>query len=295
MENKVITKETYNKITIVGLLTEVNLTERTYQSGKNAGKGFISGTIVIKSMLENEANLFEVHLFANEQTKEGAINKLFAEYKNLKTLLNAMVEVNGALSENRYYSDKAGSIISVNQLSGRFINKAAAGKTDVAIFEISGFVNRELIEKVNKKSEVYMYELELGQQLYGGTRAQLMKFHVDPSKAEIVNHIQSSYTLGSTVRFYGDLRWVTKTSTYEQPDAAFGEAKVRTSTIVNHNYYITGGLEPLEGETAYEPEEIKAFGKAIAAYDVELAAKAKGSGEAVGKAPIGKAKATRLI
>jgi hypothetical protein len=285
----------FNKITIIGQLTEVNLNTRTYASGPNAGKEYISGTLIVKSMLAGEPNLFEVHLFANGQNKDGSVNKLFEAYNGLRTLLNAQVEVNGTLSENRYYSDKAAGMVSVNQLTGRYVNKAQVGKADAATFEISGFVNRELTEKVNKKGDVYMYELVLGQQLYNGPRAQLITFHVDPSKVEIVNHIQSSYTLASTVRFYGDIRWVTKTQTYEQPETAFGEAKVRTSTITNKNYYITGGLEPIDNEFAYQPEEIKGYAAAIASYDVELQNRSRAGGAAPAKAPATKTKATKLI
>jgi hypothetical protein len=293
MEN--IQKENKTLFTIIGQLVSADLKEGTYKSGPNAGKGFISGSIVVKSTLDNEPNLFEIELFQNEQTKTGEVNKLYTAYKGLNTMINTMVQVDGAINENRYFNKKTGTISSSNRLDGRYVSKAQPGKVDSAVFEVSGFVNRELVEKTNKKGEVYTYEMELGQRLQSVKKpGQIMRFHIDPAQAEIIRHIESSYTIGTTVSFYGNIRFVTRTQTYEQSGVAFGEARVKTSTIVNRNFFITGGNEPLDGDTAYEPEEIQAVAKAIAAKDVEMS-NAGGGETTTTAAPISRAKAVKII
>lgn len=274
MENK---KETINKIRITGTLVENKLEERVAKSGANAGKSFITGEIIIKAMLDNEENLIPVRLYAFEQTKEGKPNQLFASYRDLGNKVGRRFTISGTFGENRFWSEKNGEIASQQVINGRFINDASVSTPDEAIFELSGFVARELTEKVNKEDEVYIYEMVLGQSNYNDSSAYLFKLHVRPGDVSVANAVRAQYTAGMTVHLYGDIRYTTQTITREVTDVAFGAPRANSFVVTNKAYFITTGENPIEGESAYSLDDISRYKKAISAEDIEIAKKAKAS------------------
>lgn len=274
MENK---KETINKIRITGTLVENKLEERVAKSGANAGKSFITGDIIIKAMLDNEENLIPIRLYAFEQTKEGKANQLFASYRDLGNKVGRRFTISGTFGENRFWSEKTGTIASQQVINGRFINDASVSTPDEAIFELSGFVARELTEKVNKEDEIYIYEMVLGQSNYNDSSAYLFKLHVRPGDASVANAVRAQYTAGMTVHLYGDIRYTTQTITREVTDVAFGAPRANSYVVTNKAYFITTGETPIEGESAYALDDISRYKKAISAEDIEIAKKAKAS------------------
>ena len=95
-------KERINKITITGTFVENKLREGVAKNGKNTGKSYISGEIIVKSVIDGKDNLFPIRLYAFEQTKDGRENKLYASYRDLQKLLNRRITVSGSFSENRF-------------------------------------------------------------------------------------------------------------------------------------------------------------------------------------------------
>lgn len=287
-------KEKINKITITGTLVENKLREGVAKNGKNTGKSYISGEIIVKSVIDGKDNLFPIRLYAFEQTKEGKENKLYASYRDLQKLLNRRITVSGTFSENRFWSEKTGQIASQQVLNGRFINEAKAGTPDGATYDFSGYVAKELVEKTNKENEIYAYELLVGQTNYTETEASFYRFHIDPSRTDIINSVRELYVTGSTVHFSGEIRYVSENITKETTAVAFGSPQARNFVVTNRNYFITGGESPITGESAYDMEDMLAYKKANQAKDIEIQNKAKASG-GVSTAGVLKTKATSLL
>lgn len=268
-------KEQINKISITGTLVENKLTEKVAKSGANAGKTFITGDIVIKAMLDNEENLIPIRLYAFEQNKDGAPNQFFASYKGLADKLNRRIRVDGSFGENRFWSEKTGEIAAQQVLNGRFINDASVSAPDQAIFELSGFIARELVEKTNKEDKIYLHELILGQANYNDDSAYQFKLHVRPADVQIAHAVRSQYVIGSTVHVYGDIRFTTQKITREVSDVAFGAPRANSFVVTNRGFFITSGENPIEGETAYSMDDILRYKKAITASDLEISHRAK--------------------
>ena len=263
-----IKKQQVNKFKVVGILSENQLKEQVAKTGKNAGKSFISGNIVIKATIDGVEQLFPIRLYALEVTQKGERNKLYDAYASLNDFINRRVIVTGALSENRFWSAKTKQIMSAQILFGRFVNEAKAEK-DTAVFEFSGYVGRELTEKTTKDGALYAYELVLGQVDYTGKSAQIFKFQVNKDREDIAKFIRENYLAGSTVNIEGNINFITETKTKEK-HVAFGEAQASSYTVTNHYFYITAGVPVIEDESAYAMDEILAYKKAIAAHDVEI-------------------------
>lgn len=293
MENK---KEQINKFKVTGTLVENKLVEKVAKSGANTGKAYITGDIVIKSMLDNEENLIPIRLYAFEQTKDGKANQLFASYKDLANKLNRRITISGSFGENRFWSEKTGEIASQQVLNGRFINDASVSAPDEATYELSGFIARELVEKVNKEDEIYLYELVLGQCNYDDTSASQFKLHVRPDAASIADAVRSQYIVGSTVHIYGDIRYTTQTITREVTDVAFGAPRANSFVVTNRAFFITSGENPVEGEGAYTMEDIVRYKKAISAADIDLSRQAKAAAKpAAAAAKVAPKKGTSLL
>lgn len=274
MEEKELQTE-INRISITGTLVENKLVERVAKEGVNAGKRFISGEIIVKAVIDGVDNFIPINLYSWELTQDGKTSKNFTNYKNLSTMLNARITVtcsDRGISEKRFWSAKTGTVVSQQIINGKFIAAANAGAEDSATFEFSGYVGRELIEKIAKDESVYAYEIILGQANYKRDSASLLKFNVRLDKQLIIDGIKKSYIPGVTVHIYGDIRFVTSTVQREQPKVAFGEPQVSSYVVTHKSFFITSGDEPItEGtEGAYTMEEILKFKKAIAASDVAL-------------------------
>ena len=293
MENK---KEQINKIKVTGTLVENKLTERVAKSGANTGKSYITGDIIIKAMLDNEENLIPIRLYAFEQTKDGKANQLFASYKDLANKVGRRITVSGSFGENRFWSEKTGEIASQQVLNGRFINDANVSSPDEAVYELSGFVARELVEKTNKEDEIYLHEMVLGQSNYNDSSASQFKLHVRPDALAIANAVRDQYIVGSTVHIYGDIRFTTQKITREVTDVAFGAPRANSFVVTNRAFFITSGENPIEGESAYSMEDILRYKKAIAASDIDVSRQAKAAAKpAATAAKVAPKKGTSLL
>lgn len=264
-----IKKQQTNRFKVVGTLVQNDLKNQVAKTGKNAGKSFISGNIVVKSVIDGVEQMFQIRLYALEVTQKNERNKLYDSYSELGDLLNRRVSVSGSLSENRFWSTKTKQIMSGQILFGRFVNEAKAVDKDVANYEFSGYVARELVDKTTKDGNLYAYELVLGQVDYTGKSAQIFKFQVQKDREDIAKFIRENYLVGSTVSIEGPILFLTETKTREKK-MAFGEPQASSFTITNHYFYITAGAPVIDDETSYKMDELLAYKKAIAAHDIEI-------------------------
>jgi hypothetical protein len=270
-------KERTNTIRIVGTLVENKLREGVTKNGKSAGKAYISGDIIVKSILDGKEELFDIRLYAFDTTQAGQPNKLYSSYKNLTNLINRRVVITGYLSENRFYSNKTSTIAAQQRLNGRFISEAPITETaDSATFEFSGYVANKLTPKTRKgETTPYLYEITCGQENTKATSASMFHFHVAPDRTDIINSINSLYTIGSTVKFSGELRYVSQKIEKKETKPAFGTPTAHSFVVTNKYFYITSGDSPITGETAYVMDEMKKYKGVRVEADMELQKNAK--------------------
>jgi len=257
-----------NKITVTGELVETNLEIR--QSKAN-GNDFISGNIVLKSIINNREQLTELQLYSSSVKKDGTPNKFFETYSSLENKIGKRFTVSGEIEEGRYYQDTTGQVISFNRNVGRFVNDARANEADQAKFEFAGYVVKPITERLNKDGELLFHEITFGQANYAGTKPILVKFVVTDPK--IANAVQGLYEKGVTAKVSGDVSIVTEEREYTE-DSAFGDPIVKTSVRTYRNFIITSGTQPAE-MGAYSPEDIITLDSAYMDETAQLEAEAR--------------------
>jgi hypothetical protein len=266
--NKEVAKQ--NSFKIVGELVEVNLEQKT---SPRSGKDFISGKIVIKSLVDGRQQLTEVELYSNKFKQDGTGNKLFETYANLGALLNKRVRVSGELGESRFFSTQSSQLVSTTVNRGRYVAPADTNEKDVADFSFSGYIIKPLYEKNSKDGDLVAYEMVVAQANWNNTKPTLIKFTIDKTNKTAVNAIQRLYEKGMTVSVRGTVSVVTEDVQVAE-QTAFGE-----STRVYHNtyknYLIQTGSQPLD-KGAYAPQDILELARAYDDDGIAIETAAKG-------------------
>jgi hypothetical protein len=260
-----------NSFRIVGKLVA---TEINYGVRKDNGQEYVSATATINSVIEGTPCEYEVSFFASKLTKDGKESQLFVSYSKLNELEGKKVDISGEIRENRYWSSNLGQMISAQQLSGRFVRGVAESTADLASFTLGGFIVKTPVEKTNKNGDVYRYDVTLGQSNFKGDGMSMFVLHVNPAQREIIAGVEG-YEVGTTVKLNGTLKFVVEQVTVEDTNNAFGAAVTKTFTNKQKNFYIEGGSNPIDDESAYTPEVIKNLIDAYKANDVKLANGAK--------------------
>ena len=280
MENTLLNT---NTIKIVGKLIDAKVTTG---NRKDNGQGYISVDATVCSVINGVENEYKIGFYSNQTTKEGQMNKLYESYSHIPELINRKVEIDGEIRENRYFSNNSGQLVSTQLLSGKFIKGVVETTADVANFKVGGFLVKTLVERLNKKGEVYRYDLAIGQSNYNGSGMNVITLHVNPEDRNIISGIESTYQLGDTVQFDGNLVFKVETVTVEDSNTAFGAPVLRTYTNRQSNFYITSGSHPLTDERAYPQDVITSLNNAYKARDIELQSKG------ASKAPAANSEAT---
>ena len=139
--------ERTNIVKIVGRLTNCDI-----KTGirKSDGMGYVSVTASVTSDINGEDNQFDVSFYAFQSTKDGKENSLYGTYLTMNELIGKKVQIDGSMSENRFYSAKQEKMVSSQRLNGRFIKGVSEQTRDEATFELGGFIMKTLAEKTNK-------------------------------------------------------------------------------------------------------------------------------------------------
>jgi hypothetical protein len=278
--NKEVAKQ--NSFKIVGELVEVNLEAKT---SSRSGKDFISGKIVVKSVINGRQQLTEVELYSNKFKQDGTPNKLFETYSTLGALLNKRVRVSGELAESRFFSPTNSQLVSTTVNRGRYVAPADTKDTDAADFSFAGYIIKPLYEKTSKEGDLVAYEMVVAQANWNNTKPTLVKFTVSKDNKTAVTAIQRLYEKGMTVSVRGTVSIVTEDVQVSE-QTAFGE-----STRVYHNtyknYLIETGSQPLD-KGAYAPQDILELNRAYEddGLSIENTAKGQGKAETATAAPV---------
>lgn len=263
-----------NKITVVGTLISAEVKNGRRQSN---GAEYVSVNALIRSIIGGKTCEYEISFFANALTQDGKESKLFVSYSKMPELINKKIEVTGSMRENRYWSSTSNQLVSAQQLNGQFVRAVSDSTADMATFEVSGFVAKELVEKRNKNNEVYRYDLTLGQSNYSGDNASMFILHVNPADRDIIKGVQG-YQLGQTVKVSGSLAFYVEQKTVEDTSYSFGASVTKTFTNRQRNFFIESGSVPMTDETAYPSTVIRSLVDAYKARDVIIQSNATSGG-----------------
>ena len=255
-----------NSVTIVGVLSELEIEEKTTADGRD----YVQGKATIKvdqeiggKMVEND---IPVRMFSMRLKKDKTPNSVYdgiVKMKNDFTSLAAAEDpasaskvliTSGQIQENNWLDKQTGAPRSGFQISSNFMKKANADDEQTATFELSGVIGN-ISEETNKDGEE--------------TGRLLVKFIVIGylGKAEVVtliaenpvavNHIRSNWEKGDTVSLTGVINMTYKVVHWEE-EQGFGEPKKRSRTESRRELIITGGSPcGLDEELSYDSDSIK--------------------------------------
>lgn len=277
-----------NSVKIEGILSEIDIEAGTYvKDGKTVEK--IGGSIKVRvnQTLNGEETELDipVFLFANKLTNKNTPNPAYAsiervmnEFKSIAAVgIDAAdrVRITGAnIRMNEYYS-QAGTLNSYPRINGSFVTKItdmskySPEATFSAIFAIGSMgyeTDKDGVDIPNR------YKIRGIMPQYGGSVDVIDFLATSPN---VIDAVSSYWEQGDTVKINGKLNFSSKTEeTVTQVD--FGEPRIEKKTVSVSELIITGGSQtPLEGDFAFDMDEIQSALEARQARLAELKEKAK--------------------
>ena len=277
-----------NSVKIEGILSEIDLEAGSYmKDNKTVEK--IGGSIKVRvnqmlNGVETELDI-PVYMFANKLTNKGTPNPAYAsiervmnEYKSIAAVgidTADRVRITGATIRMNEYYGQGDKLNSYPRINASFVTKItdmskfAPEATFSAIFAI-GNMGYETDKDGVQIPDRFKIRGIMPQ--YGGSVDVIDFFATSPN---VIDAVSSYWEQGDTVKINGKLNFSSKTEeTVVQVD--FGEPRIERKTVSVSELIITGGSQtPLEGDFAFDMDEIQAALEARQAHLAELKAKQK--------------------
>jgi hypothetical protein len=172
------------------------------------------------------------------------------------------IVLNGEIKMNEY-TGRDGKLVSFPRIHASFAQRARSNDfTPKAEFEVVFAVLKKEEEKTKDGQETGRYIVKGAVVQYGG-RADVVPFIVDSDNA--INFISTYWDIGSTVKATGKLNFSSRKETVVT-EVDFGEPQKRERTISVSDLIITGGSNPIDGDTAYTDKQIEEALAARIAY-----------------------------
>lgn len=261
------TKNAQNEVTIEGILSEVNLTTAVDKNGKDV----IRGEYKIKTSNTIDGKVYTVEIpvrvYQTKITKNGNPNPA---YDNAMRIMNDFVSVaaggedkadyirisnSGQLSENSFYSNTTGQLISGAAIRASFANKISKSDVQPGARFKNVIVIGKITEEVNKDGEETGRLIIKGVLPQWGGKADVLNFVVESEKA--IANVRSNWEEGNTVLVGGYINFTSVTTEIKDEDT-FGEVAPTQRTRTIRELIITGGhAAPLtEEEGAYDNADV---------------------------------------
>ena len=260
-------KQAENIVKIEGILSEVNIREDV---SKATQKPYIMGEIKVRvnQDINGETKDIEipVNLFATKEKKAGGINPAYEAIKKIQTEYTSIAACGdvskasrvridrGELGENAFWGND-GRLVSQPRIRTSFTtrinsadcNQKADFKTTIVVAKISDeIVKDEPTGRLVVKGIIPQY----------GEKVDIVDYVV--ASEEAINHIRTYWNEGDTVTVAGKVNFSTKT-TVEEKTVGFGDPIREEKTFSVKELIITSGsASALEGDAAYNTEEISA-------------------------------------
>ena len=281
-------KQAENSVKIEGILSEIDLkTGSTVKNGKTVD--YIGGSIKVRvNQILNGANTeldIPVFMFANKLKNDGGPNPAYA---SIERVMNEYVSIaaggmeaadrvritNANIRMNEYYG-QTGNLNSYPRINASFVTKVtdltkfAPEATFSAVFMIAAMgyeTDKDGVQIDNK------FKIRGILPQYGGKVDVIDFYAVTPS---VIDAVSSYWSEKDTVKINGKLNF---TSVVEEKmvEVDFGEPRMERFTKSVSELIITGGTQtPLEGDFAFDEDEINVALKERQARLAEMKEKAK--------------------
>lgn len=291
-------RQAENSVKIEGILSEIDLkTGSTVKNGKTIE--YIGGSIKVRvsQMINGQQTDLEipVYMFSNKLKNDGnpnpaydSIHRVMTEYTSIAAAgIDAADRVritNGNIRMNEYYG-QTGTLNSYPRINASFITKV----TDLTKFNPEAsfsvvFVIAAMGPETDKEGVAIENRFKIRGILpqYGG-KVDVVDFYA--TNPNVIDAVSSYWSEKDTVKINGKLNF---TSTVEEKmvEVDFGEPRMERRTVSVSELIITGGTQtPLDGEFAYDEDEIANALKERQAYLADLKTKAKAKEAAPKAAP----------
>ena len=281
-------KQAENSVKIEGILSEIDL--KTGSSNKN-GKTteYIGGSIKVRvTQVLNGKNVdldIPVFMYSNKLKNDGNPNPAYA---SIERVMNEYVSIaaggidaadrvritNANIRMNEYYG-QGGQLNSYPRINASFVTKVTdltkfnPEATFSAVFMIAAMGHETDKDGVQKEDRFKIRGI-LPQ--YGG-KVDVVDFYA--TTPSVISAVSSYWSEKDTVKVNGKLNF---TSVVEEKmvEVDFGEPRMERRTVSVSELIITGGTQtPLDGDFAFDEDEINEALKARQAYLAELKEKAK--------------------
>lgn len=262
-------RQAENKVFIEGILSEIDIVERTYTKD-NVQNNALAGQIKVR--VEQKINGVDkileipVHVFVNEMTKKGTKNPAYESIDTVRREFISIasgagvegadrIRISGAsIQMNEYWADE-NRLSSYPRINASFVQRVkrdeftpkAQFSTELVVSKMVNEVDKDGVETGRLKVEGILPQ-------YGG-RVDVVPFIAE--NPNVVDAISQYWQPKDTVKVSGKLNFSSTVEIYTE-EQGFGEPIEKKRTINVSELVITGGSQtPLEGDFAFNEEEIK--------------------------------------
>jgi hypothetical protein len=264
-------KQAENSVKIEGILSEIDLKKgSTVKDGRTID--YISGTIKVRvTQILNGQNVeldIPVSMYASKLKNDGGANPAYASIERIMTEYVSIAAggidkadrvriTNANIRMNEYYG-QTGNLNSYPRINASFVTKLTdltkftpeASFSAVFVIGSMGYdTDKDGVEIENR------YKIRGILPQYGGSVDVVDFYAITPS---VISAVSSYWNQGDTVKINGKLNFA---SAVEEKlvEVDFGEPRMERRTVTVSELIITGGTQtPLEGDFAYEADEIQA-------------------------------------
>ena len=262
-------RQAENKVFIEGILSEIDIVERTYTKDdvqNNALAGQIKVRVEQKINEVDKILEIPVHVFVNEMTKKGTKNPAYESIDTVRREFISIasgagvegadrIRISGAsIQMNEYWADE-NRLSSYPRINASFVQRVkrdeftpkAQFSTELVVSKMINEVDKDGVETGRLKIEGILPQ-------YGG-RVDVVPFIAE--NPNVVDAISQYWQPKDTVKVSGKLNFSSTVEIYTE-EQGFGEPIEKKRTINVSELVITGGSQtPLEGDFAFNEEEIK--------------------------------------
>lgn len=262
-------RQAENKVFIEGILSEIDIVERTYTKDgvqNNALAGQIKVRVEQKINGIDKILEIPVHVFVNEMTKKGTKNPAYESIDTVRREFISIasgagvdgadrIRISGAsIQMNEYWADE-NRLSSYPRINASFVQRVKRDEfTPKAQFSTEIVVSKMVNEVDNEGVETGRLKIEGILPQYG-ERVDVVPFIAE--SPNVVDAISQYWQPKDTVKVSGKLNFSSTVEVYTE-EQGFGEPIEKRRTINVSELVITGGSQtPLEGDFAFNEEEIK--------------------------------------
>lgn len=262
-------KSIENSVHIEGVLSEIDLKYGSLKRDTGDMKT-VGGTIKIRveTIINGEETTLEVpvRMFATQYTNAGkpnpgyeAIERVMTEYTSIAAsnydVADRVRITGGELTMNEYYNQN-GAFVSFPAVKATYVTRISRQDCKPAAdFALVFMVSNKGFETDRDGVETNRYRIQAIVPQYG-EKVDVIPLYA--LSAQAIDVAQSYWNEGDTVKIVGRLNFSSKTETVETK-VDFGEPIKKTRTVSVSELIITGGNSaPLEGDFAFNFDEVRA-------------------------------------